>query len=189
MPVGLSPTWWVKKREIQSLPTCDHIWNGKAVFFNNFHETKTWTDEPAFEPFTEDRSQDGNLVDDNQNPYPFVIMPVPGVIRRAVLHIHSNSMTVPFEIWLGRDGPTDVSRSNVPVEVKRLFRIPEKTDPSYPNSGTFKFPGGDSGTSTILPLFGGHSYGWIFKTPTGILPSGSIQISLSVAITFGGGGS
>jgi len=188
--VGLSPTWTVKKG-LGSLPTCDIIWNAKTTLWNNSGLPRTWTTEPAYEGFQSQVEQelDSTLDTARVNPYPFTIMPSPGLLSKSILFLDTNSMSVGFQILLGRDGPTVGATSNVAIEERLIFNIPPKSDPAYPTSKKFLFPSGTSSGDTVVPLFGGHSYGFIFKSLDGEIPSGSLDWSISTVFHFGGAGS
>jgi len=188
--VGLSPTWQVKTGRIGSLVTCDVSWNGKTVLWNNTVVKKAWSVEPAYEPLQlpKDSQSQTLLVANNDTPYPFPKMPVPGIITRGRMYINSNTMTKEFEVWLGRDGPTVLDASAIPVEEKLLFRVLARSEPEY--NTTISFPPSSSDIDDVsIPLFGGHGYGYVFKTADGVKPGGTLIWSMALTINFGGGGS
>ena len=183
-----SPTWWVRSGE-GSLDTCNTLWNAKTTLWQYKTDPATWTHNPAYEPFNNKGYTETNpdkFVNNNQKPFPFCLMPSPGRLRKSYLQITSNSMSVGFKVYLGRDGPIITDTSATPTKNYLLFDVPEKTDPSY--TTTYKFPSGASSVdSANIPLWGGRSYGFIFEAdnaPTA--PSGSLTYSIGTVIYFGG---
>ena len=41
----------------------------------------------------------------------------------------------------------------------------------------------------VLPLFSGHSYGYVWTTQNDVVPTGSITLSIMTSIMYGGAGS
>lgn len=184
------PAWFTRKGDgIGNLPVCDVTWSTKTTNWNHHQAGVTWIDNPSYEPFNmkdDDPSSANNLVRTRSDPYSFARLPSFATFKRAKLRLSSNSMVEGFKIYLARDGPEENDLSKVPVKVKLLFNVPEKTDPEYPTSGNFSFPLNDD---TSIPMFSGHSYAYLWETlDTSTIPTGSLTYSLVSKLHFGGAG-
>ncbi len=188
MPVGLSSTWWVKKADVGSLPTCDHVASSKSVqVFSVPDLPYSWTDSPAYIPIADNGNYGGaNTVSDSETtPWAFHLNLFPGFLSTAQLYISQNTLSSGFEVWLARDGPTQGDTSATPVDVKRIFNIPIKTDSEYNVNNKYPLVGeGD-----VVPMFGGHSYGYVLRTDGDVVPTGTFKFTIWTAIYYGGAGS
>ncbi len=185
MPVGLSPTWQVKTG-LGSLETCNTNWNAKAI-----HHTvvgnQSFSTSPAWIPiFPAAAGADLDVTSDS--PYAFVRMLVPGFIHRVMLRIQSNGLSSGFRVYLARDGPVNGGGvgDGTPIKERLIFNIFEKTEPEYNELN--KFPSGTP-DDTVIPLFGGHSYGYVIETDGDVVPTGNVKFNIFTSVYYGGAGS
>jgi len=182
LPVFTSPTWWKRKGDIGNLPVCDHIASSKSVqtFFHT--QSASFIDDPAYITIASDgKPEDDNTFKDNKTrPRSFAVNVFPGVLINCRMRISSNSLNKGFGLWLARDGLDTLGHTNPAVLVKQLFFVHEKTEPEYTVNPSFE---------GFVQMFSGHSHALALATTDGVLPTGSIRISVATSIYYGGAGS
>ncbi len=186
--VGLSPTWWVKTG-LGSLPTCNTHWNAKAI-----HETivtnQSFTTSPAWIPLFS--SLNNQMLDiTNENSFAFCRMLVPGFIQRSIMSMHGNTLSSGFTIHLARDGPVAGGGvgNGTPIQENLIFNVLDITDPEF--NAVIKFPTGIGPIpdDIMVPLFSGHSYGFLVQTPDDVIPTGTTRFNIMTSVYYGGAGS
>ena len=106
------------------------------------------------------------------------------------MKINNNSLNIPFDVWLGEDGPTPEglfgSYPGTPRKKRHLFHVPLTTDPEYPSSKYFF-----TNENINVDMFSGHSYGYIIElegSPSLPISTPTLNFVMSAAIYFGGAG-
>ena len=188
MPVGLSPTWWTRKG-LGSLETCNTHWNAKSIHVTNL-DSQSFATSPAWIPiFSPVASADLDIT--SSLPYAFVRMLVPGFIHRSMLRIQSNTLSSGFTVHLARDGPVAGGGigDGTPIKENLIFNVKDPNDPEYNN--LLKFPTGIGSIpdDIVVPLFSGHSYGYLLQTPDDVIPTGEIKFTIMTSVYYGGAGS
>lgn len=191
--VFLSPTWWKRtNNKVQSEPTCDTWWNGKAIH-HTVVPTQSFSTSPAWVPmFASADTSALNTTD--TSPSAFCRMIVPGHIHRIILTIQSNSLDMGFKVYIGRDGPVNGGGigTGTPVREQLVFTVPQLSEPGYPTANPhFRFPTGQGQTDddTVIPLFSGHSYGYIIETEDDEIPANTVGFSIMTSVYYGAAGS
>lgn len=190
--VFLSPAWWVKSSGgTQSLPTCNTLWNGKSIHLSVVDGS--FSESPAWIAINHSGHGGSPLNTTSTTPHAFCRQISPGFIHRAMLRINSNSLTGDdgggFKVYLGLDGPVaagDIG-DGTPIKKQLIFNVLDRFDPGY--NQLVKFPTGAGGVDdTVLPLFSGHSYGYIIETTNDEVLTGTIKFSILTSIYYGGAG-
>ncbi len=190
MPVGLSPTWWVKTASVGNLPACDVLFSGKSVlwFATERLGSNNWRDNPAYIPFQalDDATP---FVDDNKEPWGFTRWLTPSTFKRGTLFVNGTSnWSFPFKVWLAEDGPViDGGITGGPNKKKLLYHFLGSTHPDLVRTMIYEGPD--------VQMFSGHSYGYLFELddpvpslPTSSSDANALVISMSTVIYFGGAG-
>ena len=198
MTIAGMPTTWQVKTGLGSLETCNTHWNARSIqmwstYFDSWGTSPAWTPLCGNGESSGQSLQGSGFVQNADNPWAFCRQLVPGFIKRVSMGIVSNSLTSTgsldgaFQIWLARDGPVNGGGvgDGTPILEKLIFNVPDRFDTTYSEKQFYPVGQGD----TVLPLFSGHSYGYVWTTQNDIVPTGSIALSIMTSIMYGGAGS
>lgn len=184
------PSWFTSKGNgIGNLKTCDHVASSKSMQVFDMDVSVGWSTSPVYIPIGHTSSWGGGQLDDSETkPYAFNRNLFPGVLTRASMYISTNSLSLPFKVWLARDGPTRGGGGGTPVNQQLMFDVLQNTDPLYINKLQFPLGSAENDDASVQ-LFSGHTYGYVLETLNDAVPTGNIQFSIWTSIYYGGAGS
>jgi hypothetical protein len=94
-----------------------------------------------------------------------------------------------FKVYLGRDGPVNGGGigNGTPIKEQLIFDVINTAQ--QPSTNNYFFPPTAGPIDdAVLPLYAGHSYGYIWETKDDVVPTGLLEANIMTDIVYGGGG-